>query len=1236
MAADLWPIASGDAEFQHFTDGSVTANGSFLTTVDYRGTIDLAPNESLPNNPDILTAPAGEKADAIVRYGSDGSFQWAKQIGVLEYETGQFARGGIFASKAEIADEGFYVLGNARGIVDLDPENPESDSVIDATGLYYGKAFVARFDANTGEFEWLHDASAVGSDGFGHVTDEQMALDQAGNVYFAFGGSPSRPSSSTANLDHFLNDQPLDTSNGFYQQTFIAKISAGGDIQDVQHLGSYEAFDDVSIAMYDTTSDPDDWRLIVTGSAGGKVYLGDAESLSAQSTVGQPNAPLGDRQGYFDADIMMLALTTEGEVDWATTYEGSLRQWVMATEVDSDGTIYLQNYSYNPIGSTPQLPPLQFDPTDPTTSFEGDFVTTFDINGNFIAAEQLDADLLNSLSDGVLIEISGKTPQAVDGLLLNDNPEGDQYVLKLDKYLNATPIFRHDANLKGIDLAGDTVTAWGSFTAGEVLPGGTQEEVGGSSDAFATRFDVTQPLSLPNAELVVVFEDSFENGTNSNEWSGNWSEDSQNDWFRSTQRAWSGNRSAEVDGRASDAVLESRSIDLSEFVTAELSFSAYIESGLDLGEYIAADIWNGTSWTEIRRIKGNESTENAWMKISSQLSGEYLREDFEVRFRGKSSNSWEDANVDDIRIVGVLPTGAPNQSPIANAGVGYLTSEGTPMALDASASTDSDGTIVSFAWDFDGDGIFDDAVGSTPVFLTADSGATTVHVQVTDDDGATAIAAAVVDVQNVAPTANAGGDYSAELGMPLKLSAAASTDPGADIESYSWDLDGDGVYETQGASVSFDTSVAGSFVAELLVTDLDGASDTSSANILVSEAPSASGPNPSHGNVSTADDIWQTVAFGTSYESAVVVATPRYNAGSGPGVVRISNVTATTFDLRVDSVGDSAFDGGVHFVAIEEGVYDVEGDYKLEAVKVDASATSGKTAGWQIGSQGYQQAYSTPVVVGQVMSANDEDWSVFWSSSTSRTSPASSSALNVGKHVGEDSDTTRATETLGYFVLEATAAGSIEGLSFTAGVGTDTVRGVGNGTYRYSNTTPDGATTAVLSSAGMDGGDGGWAALMGETPLASAGDIFLAIDEDQIRDSERKHTTEQVAYFVIGEPVGEGEASGSAVPQITVHDPMDINGDGYTSPIDVLQLINRLNSLDEASAGLGEEGDMVLDPSGDGYLTPLDALLVINRINASEALEGEASSPAVEQLQDGYFAELADKDEEGLFSLDLI
>jgi hypothetical protein len=50
----------------------------------------------------------------------------------------------------------------------------------------------------------------------------------------------------------------------------------------------------------------------------------------------------------------------------------------------------------------------------------------------------------------------------------------------------------------------------------------------------------------------------------------------------------------------------------------------------------------------------------------------------------------------------------------------------------------------------------------------------------------------------------------------------------------------------------------------------------------------------------------------------------------------------------------------------------------------------------------------------------------------------------------------------------------------------------------------------------MDGGDGGWPILYGSDPI-SADALSLVIDEDKMSDAERNHTTEQVAYLVLGQ-----------------------------------------------------------------------------------------------------------------------
>ena len=62
-------------------------------------------------------------------------------------------------------------------------------------------------------------------------------------------------------------------------------------------------------------------------------------------------------------------------------------------------------------------------------------------------------------------------------------------------------------------------------------------------------------------------------------------------------------------------------------------------------------------------------------------------------------------------------------------------------------------------------------------------------------------------------------------------------------------------------------------------------------------------------------------------------------------------------------------------------------------------------------------------------------------------------SLNVGRHIGSDTNITRASEQLGYIVIEA-GSGYVDGVAYTAGVGTVSVQGMDDAppyTYNVSN-----------------------------------------------------------------------------------------------------------------------------------------------------------------------------------------
>jgi len=87
----------------------------------------------------------------------------------------------------------------------------------------------------------------------------------------------------------------------------------------------------------------------------------------------------------------------------------------------------------------------------------------------------------------------------------------------------------------------------------------------------------------------------------------------------------------------------------------------------------------------------------------------------------------------------IIIAGSPNEPPVAS----FTTAPDKPhinesVTFDASSSHDPDGTISSYAWDFDGDGIFDQKTTDPVVTHTyAVSGTKNVTLRVTDNNGAT-------------------------------------------------------------------------------------------------------------------------------------------------------------------------------------------------------------------------------------------------------------------------------------------------------------------------------------------------------------------------------------------------------------------------------------------------------------------------------------------------------------------
>lgn len=369
---------------------------------------------------------------------------------------------------------------------------------------------------------------------------------------------------------------------------------------------------------------------------------------------------------------------------------------------------------------------------------------------------------------------------------------------------------------------------------------------------------------------------------------------------------------------------------------------------------------------------------------------------------------------------------------------------------------------------------------------------------------------------NTPPIAAANGTYSGTVGTAVSFSSAGSSDSDGTIAGYLWDF-GDGNTSTS-ANPSHTYQTDGTFTVSLTVTDNEGATGNDQTSATVDPVTNPSGIKFAQNVLTGVSSNWQTVSLTETYSSMVVIASPLYDNNDAPAVVRIRNATGNSFEVKVQNPSNNSLSGyTVHYIALEEGVYtDAADGVKMEAVKFSSSVTDRKGS-WTGQVQTYTNSYSSPVVLGQVMTENDTDWSVFWARGSSRTAAPNSSNLSVGKHVGEDPDQNRANETIGYLIMES-GSGTIETTPYSAGLGSDIVKSVTNAPpYNYSVSGLNSSEGAIVSAAAMDGNDGGWPLLYGSSAVSST-NLSVAFDEDQIANSERSHTTEQVSYLVLGTP----------------------------------------------------------------------------------------------------------------------
>lgn len=272
--------------------------------------------------------------------------------------------------------------------------------------------------------------------------------------------------------------------------------------------------------------------------------------------------------------------------------------------------------------------------------------------------------------------------------------------------------------------------------------------------------------------------------------------------------------------------------------------------------YSAGKNYTGTiyqsSGNPLKGSKGFVGSTNGYVSTRLNLKSLAGQNNVKLRWRvgtdsGGGSYGWY---LDDVRVYT-----CSNQPPTANAGAPQNVAKGAKVTLDGSSSSDSDGTIASYAWTQTA-GIpvvtLANATTARPSF-TAPAVATTLTFQltVTDDMGATASATTTVATPaNTAPVAEAGPAQNVNAGASVTLDGSGSSDSDGTIASYAWIQTGGTAVtlnNANSATATF-TAPAGATILSfrLTVTDNEGATgaDTTTVTVNVPAPPPAPAPAP--------------------------------------------------------------------------------------------------------------------------------------------------------------------------------------------------------------------------------------------------------------------------------------------------------------------------------------------------------------------------------------------------------
>jgi len=193
-------------------------------------------------------------------------------------------------------------------------------------------------------------------------------------------------------------------------------------------------------------------------------------------------------------------------------------------------------------------------------------------------------------------------------------------------------------------------------------------------------------------------------------------------------------------------------------------------------------------------------------------------------------------------LAGCVGVSTSNHPPKASASVTPITAQTYERLTFTAIGKDSDGSVVKYEWDFNGDGIYDWlSRKAEPVkHEFYKSGKYIAMLKITDNSGGEDIASCAFTITNRAPSATI--SITPSNGMPfdaIQFRVFASDIDGT-ISYYYWDFDGNGAWDYSSKTTGNTTYTymkSGKFVPKLRIVDDEGAIFEITGNVTINNSP---------------------------------------------------------------------------------------------------------------------------------------------------------------------------------------------------------------------------------------------------------------------------------------------------------------------------------------------------------------------------------------------------------------